>query len=115
MRAVLFSAAERTLLMKLYKEYKGVIIKKSNIAAINKAREMAWQKKIADRFITHECNVLITQKKNHKYTVYHSECQHASLTSAPLNSTKFLCRIPPTPSLHPCVDIHSLVGADQAS
>lgn len=47
-RAVFFSAAEQTLLMEPYQEYKGVITKKSSTAAINKAKEMAWQK-IADR------------------------------------------------------------------
>ena len=38
-RVVFFSAAEQTLLMELYEEYKGVITKKGNTAAINRARE----------------------------------------------------------------------------
>ena len=47
-RAVFTSAAEQTLLMKVYEEYKGVITKKGNTAAINKVREMALHK-ISDR------------------------------------------------------------------
>ncbi|CAJ1066503.1 uncharacterized protein LOC120552646 isoform X5 [Xyrichtys novacula] len=47
-RADPFSAAEQTLLMVLYEEYKGKIQNKGNTVAIVEAREMVWQS-IADR------------------------------------------------------------------
>lgn len=47
-RAEMFSAAEQTLLMEVYEDYSHIIRKKGNTAAINKARDVAWQN-IADR------------------------------------------------------------------
>lgn len=47
-RAESFTAAEQTLLMELYDDYREIITKKGNTAPINKAREAAW-KTIADR------------------------------------------------------------------
>ncbi|XP_039636171.1 uncharacterized protein LOC120545684 isoform X3 [Perca fluviatilis] len=44
----MFSAAEQTLLMEVYEDYSHIIRKKGNTAAINKARDVAWQN-IADR------------------------------------------------------------------
>ncbi len=43
-----FSSAEQTLLMEIYENYREIITRKGNTAAINKAREVAWQN-IADR------------------------------------------------------------------
>ena len=40
-RVVIFSAAEQKMLMELYDEFKSVITRKGNTAAINKARETA--------------------------------------------------------------------------
>ncbi|XP_053369699.1 uncharacterized protein LOC128543329 isoform X4 [Clarias gariepinus] len=47
-RAAMFTATEQRLLLETYEEFKDVITKKGNTAAINKAREKGWQK-IADR------------------------------------------------------------------
>ncbi len=47
-RAPFVSAAEQSLLMELYDKFKDTIRNKENTAALNKAREMAWQK-IVDR------------------------------------------------------------------
>ena len=44
----MFSSAEQTLLMEVNEEYREIITKKGNTAAINKARDVAWQN-IADR------------------------------------------------------------------
>ncbi len=58
-RALFFSAAKQTLLLELHEEYKEVITKKGNTAAINKSRDMAW------RNITDRLNAQVMQ-------VYHS-------------------------------------------
>ncbi|KAM9441199.1 uncharacterized protein Hap1MRO34_026290 isoform 2-T2 [Clarias gariepinus] len=47
-RAAMFTATEQRLLLETYEEFKDVITKKGNTAAINKAREKGWQE-IADR------------------------------------------------------------------
>ncbi|KAM9457325.1 uncharacterized protein Hap1MRO34_018559 isoform 4-T4 [Clarias gariepinus] len=47
-RAAMFTATEQRLLLESYEEFKDVITKKGNTAAINKAREKGWQE-IADR------------------------------------------------------------------
>ncbi|XP_029920946.1 uncharacterized protein LOC115368750 isoform X2 [Myripristis murdjan] len=47
-RAAVFTQTEQQILVELYDEYKDIITKKGNTAAINKAREAAWAK-IADR------------------------------------------------------------------
>jgi len=59
-----FSSAEQSLLMELYDDYRDIITEKGNTTAINKAREMAWQK-IADRL-----NVLVMQVVQ----VFHVTC-----------------------------------------
>ncbi len=47
-RAAMFTATEQRFLLETYEEFKDVITKKGNRAAINKAREKGWQE-IADR------------------------------------------------------------------
>lgn len=47
-RAAVFTQTEQQILVELYDEYKDIITKRGNTAAINKAREVAWAK-IADR------------------------------------------------------------------
>jgi len=47
-RAATFTSTEQRLLLETYEEFKDVITKKGNTAAINKAREKGWQE-IADR------------------------------------------------------------------
>lgn len=43
----MFTATEQCLLLETYEEFKHMISKKGNIAAINKTREKGWQE-IAD-------------------------------------------------------------------
>ncbi|XP_077091370.1 uncharacterized protein LOC143742400 [Siphateles boraxobius] len=47
-RAAMFTATEQQLLLESYEEFKHMITKKGNTAAINKTRENGWQE-IADR------------------------------------------------------------------
>ena len=44
----MFTATEQQLLLESYEEFKHMITKKGNTAAINKTREKGWQE-IADR------------------------------------------------------------------
>lgn len=47
-RAAMFTASEQRLILETYEEFRHVITKKGNTAAINKIREKGWQE-IADR------------------------------------------------------------------